>query len=968
MRQTIKGLFAILLLAAGLQASWGFALLGPTGNGGDSWQTATIGYNLAYGDESQQTSPGGPVFLGDIGGPKNIGEEYRRNTSKVYYAYDASFFGFFGTNGAAAADGAYAIMNNLTNVSSYSSDLSEFPLTSQHFNYTAQHFFLTDIKSVTLHLLIEQMGLADPERFTWTLAERDLLPGTSCPSGDIYLVLQRNFDISPTALSTLQYSAYVNSVLYSYFIVENCSGPNPLAYTVPFTTDPDAEEFTSVAANNGDGFGAAYFSYGGGLQVGGFYSGLTRDDVAGLRYLLRAGNINTENVAAGSLLLTTNLPPPQLLTTLSYGLFISQLTNDPATLQALYPDLQITSSTTNFALTNITFTIPTYTNFPGTTVTNFQSPSFSVLLTNYDLSLFLSLARTSSPAAMLALYPQLVILSSPVLYYTNFPTPNVSTYLTNAYGSPYPAVPVQVTVTNGYSPNIFPVYDYTFGNLVTNYYSSSNRVTIQTISVTNYTGSPYGSPVSSNATSVIKVLTNNISGDFFLIPTNWCGYKVFQKVWEQKIPSYTNVLTASGTTNTLGAAQFTQNTIMYYTNRIWAVEPGVCEPALIFTTNEVSLVLTNYQYTFGNLYTNPPTQQYTNTLVTITVTNIGVTGTNQAGTLTTNVVTTTNLIAGLPSGDFFIIPAAWTCGFAIEQVVKTNVVGTTNTVSTPVPPGVVDIGQQYSITTVSIYTNHVLLIQPYLCQLSSNAPALREGMERIQFVRANFDSLVGQYFQPITNIYTMVKVTNSQPVTEYYERIITQPDILMTADNFIGGNTFNGSVSRNIIFDTSQVLPNLAGPGVINSPVSFNYNKIGNAFRNGPILDQGATNTTLAEFTHYQTMAWASFDGSTNDPVVYPDGTSIQNLENQILVQLTPASLANGTNGVAYPATQFTATGGSFTPRFTWLASGLPAGLTMSSDGIISGTPGQTGTFNVTIQLTDSTSRKVQWNYSITIQ
>lgn len=966
MRQKIQILIPIILLAAGLQASWGFALLGPTGNGGDSWQTAVIGYNLAYTDESSPITPGGPVFLGDIGGPKNIGEEYRRNTSKVYYSYDASYLGFFGLSGADAADGAYAIMNNLTNVSSYSSDLSEFPLTSQHFNYQAQSLFLTDLKSVTLHLLVEQMGLAAPERFTWTLAERFVPPG--CPITTLYLVVQRNFDVSPTALNQLQYSSYVNGVLYSYFIVEFCSPPNPLAFTVPFAVDPAAEEYTSVAANNGDGFGGALFSFGGGLQVGGFYTGLTRDDVAGLRYLLRAGNINTENVAAGSQLLTTNFPPPQLVTTLSYGLFISQLTNDPATLQGLYPDLEITSSTTNFALTNITVVTPTYTNFPGATVTNYLSPNLYVVLTNYDLALFSSLVKTSSPAALLALYPQLDIISSTVVGITNIPIPNVVTYLTNYVGSPVGSPPIQVTVTNSFSPNFYPFYSYVFGNIVTNVFSVSNKVVVQTVSVTNITGAPFGSPQSTNITTVNKTITNGISGDFFIIPTNWCGYQVFSKIFEQKTPSFTNALVAVTTTNSFGVAQFTQNTISYYTNRIWAFLPGVCEPALIYTTNQASIILTNYQYTFGNLYTNLPTQQFTNTLVTITTTNIGACPGNPDGTLCTNVTTVATVATNVPSGDFFIVPAGWTCGFAIQQVVKTNQVGTTNTVVTQVPPGVTNIGQQYSITTISTYTNHVLLIQPYICQLAADPAALRQGVERIQFVRANFDSLIGQFFQPITNTYTMIRVTNSQPVTETLQRIITRPDILMTADNQIAGNTFNGSVTRNIAFDTANVLPNLAGPGVINSPVTFSYNKIGDAFRNGPIVLLGSTNAILSQLTHYPTLAWGSFDSSTNDPVVYPNGTSIQNLENQILVQLAPASLADGTVGVAYPATTFTATGGSFTPPFTWQAAGLPAGMTMSSGGTISGTPQQSGTYNVTIQLTDSNSRSVHWNYSINIQ
>src|SRR5476651_165915 len=142
MRPMIKRFFSMMLLAAGLQSGWGFSLLGPTGNGlpgaGDTWQTATIGYNLAYLDESSIFTPGGPVFLGDVGGPKNIGEEYRRNVATLYYTCDANFLGFFGSNGVAAVDGAFAIMNSLTNVNSYSSDLSEFPLASQQFNFQAQ--------------------------------------------------------------------------------------------------------------------------------------------------------------------------------------------------------------------------------------------------------------------------------------------------------------------------------------------------------------------------------------------------------------------------------------------------------------------------------------------------------------------------------------------------------------------------------------------------------------------------------------------------------------------------------------------------------------------------------------------------------------------------------------------------------------------------------------------------------------
>ncbi|MGA3285740.1 MAG: hypothetical protein ABSD57_14945, partial [Verrucomicrobiota bacterium] len=65
------------------------------------------------------------------------------------------------------------------------------------------------------------------------------------------------------------------------------------------------------------------------------------------------------------------------------------------------------------------------------------------------------------------------------------------------------------------------------------------------------------------------------------------------------------------------------------------------------------------------------------------------------------------------------------------------------------------------------------------------------------------------------------------------------------------------------------------------------------------------------------------FDGTTNDPVVYPNGSSIQNLASQILIQIysTPSTLPAATNGFPYIGAQFSATGGE-TP-YTWsLGSG----------------------------------------------
>jgi hypothetical protein len=68
----------------------------------------------------------------------------------------------------------------------------------------------------------------------------------------------------------------------------------------------------------------------------------------------------------------------------------------------------------------------------------------------------------------------------------------------------------------------------------------------------------------------------------------------------------------------------------------------------------------------------------------------------------------------------------------------------------------------------------------------------------------------------------------------------------------------------------------------------------------------------------------------------------------------TTSPLPEGKVGDAYPATTLVATGGK-TP-YTWTATGLPAGLTCSAAGVITGTPTASGDFSVNATVTDSFS------------
>ncbi len=928
------------LLAVSLVSARGFALLGPTGNGGDNWQIGAIGYPLG----------------GDIGSPKNFGEGYRLNTPVLYYACDANFLTYFGSNGLAAVDSAFAILNNLTNVDSYSRDLSEFPLYSQHANYLAQSLDLRDLKSITLGTVFEEMGLADPVQYTWTLRSRIHVGNIGCPVGEEYLVVQRNFDINLD--QPVVYTPYVNDTLYYYIIEEGCAAG---AITEPLPADPFALVNTPVAA-----FAGTF------IDDGYFYTGLTRDDVAGLRYLYSSNNIVMEATATGSLQLQTNSAPPELLTTQPFGVLLSGVqTNPPATIQTNFPGLEIGSSTnyfTNVITTNISIY---YTNSPGPSVTNYQPVGQNSLVTTLDLRLFNMQAATNSPAQMLALYPGLVIASD-TAYWTNIPTPNLVYTYQPAYGYPAGYVKV-VTTTNGFTPNYFLFYTYQFGNIYTNSYSSNSYNTIQTIAVQTPNGSPVGTPGQTNITTT-TILIHQPSGEFFIINTNWCGFKIVQTLGSQVMISTSNTVAL---TNYVGGVLYngTQTTTTGFTNHTYVVEPGVCEPALYYSTNYTTNIVVAYQYNYGNIVTNFYTNNTTETILT---TNIGACSNGLDGTLCTNVTQQQVVLTNVASGDFYIPGTNW-CGYTILTNMQTTPVYTTNTIVATIPAGITNIGQQYTVTTISVYTNHIFLVAPLTCTALPDQSTLRAGIENVKYVRANYDSLISQLFQPITNTYTMftVNVTNGLPVTQYLRRIVTVPDIKFTARDAAG---FNGgyALTRNVNYNQANILPGLAGPGTLNPSITITYNRSTPFYYNSyalAVLNTNAFFTVPSETNQINFYSWGSFDFSTNPPIVYPNGNSIVNLENQLLVNITPPppTLPDATNNVVYPITTFSASGGSFQPPFTWSVitnqGVLPMGLNLSSAGTISGTPtnNPVGTYDFVVQLTDSLLRTVSWNYSINV-
>ena len=108
--------------------------------------------------------------------------------------------------------------------------------------------------------------------------------------------------------------------------------------------------------------------------------------------------------------------------------------------------------------------------------------------------------------------------------------------------------------------------------------------------------------------------------------------------------------------------------------------------------------------------------------------------------------------------------------------------------------------------------------------------------------------------------------------------------------------------------------------------------------------DNSRTKHTLVRFTDL------AVDNNLNLEV-YEDGEDVETLNSLTALDITTTTLAAGTGGVAYEET-LEAEGGN--APYVWTTeSTLPAGITLSTDGVLSGTPTETGTFTLTITVTD---------------
>lgn len=357
MATLMKKLMVVAALAVTACTIQAFSLMGPWA----TWQTSTIGYQL-----TTVIVGGEPFVYRDSGGPMGLREGYRVNIPVLTYAFDKTFMETYGEEGVKEVERAFETVNR-TFAEMYSSEdyLESVPTQVTRYNYRAMSLGLLDVYSYTLAGLLERMGLASPERFCWTLRDIEVSGEMEDPNGnvvpDIYYTIRRNYD--PLTLET---TPYVNGTLYSYRIIPGVIVDDSGTWihdAVEIVSDPSAIAYSSVAGGVMGGLNQ-------GFSVNGVYfTGLSRDDVGGLRWLYSPSNYAFESMPMGenssAAIMAPQYDDPIIVTNIDLAQFlidVEMTTNTQAEVEALYPGLNITGRTWTNVLVNRTNYI--YTNSP----------------------------------------------------------------------------------------------------------------------------------------------------------------------------------------------------------------------------------------------------------------------------------------------------------------------------------------------------------------------------------------------------------------------------------------------------------------------------------------------------------------------------------------------------------------------------------------------------------------------------
>jgi len=165
--------------------------------------------------------------------------------------------------------------------------------------------------------------------------------------------------------------------------------------------------------------------------------------------------------------------------------------------------------------------------------------------------------------------------------------------------------------------------------------------------------------------------------------------------------------------------------------------------------------------------------------------------------------------------------------------------------------------------------------------------------------------------------------------------------------------TLNLAYSQNIVATGTSAISYSLSSGPL--PTGLTLNNAG-LLSGTPLLHPGVYpfNVVATNLSGTSTLACSITIGTTAPPVVIPNPS------------ISSCPLSGVTTGSAYSQT-LSATGGSGTLTYSVLSGSLPAGLTLASTGVLSGTASTAGSSSFTLQVADTGSRTGTLACAITV-
>jgi len=172
---------------------------------------------------------------------------------------------------------------------------------------------------------------------------------------------------------------------------------------------------------------------------------------------------------------------------------------------------------------------------------------------------------------------------------------------------------------------------------------------------------------------------------------------------------------------------------------------------------------------------------------------------------------------------------------------------------------------------------------------------VRGGAGKLSFLELSYDSILGQFIEPVNISYDDNVFATNRFHTLRVVRNVTAPDIVISADDLFnepfdwGGppaDLFNQGVVGVNYQNSDPGTPQDAGSGLVESAtMSFNTTRLfGQVGLWSDPLNAWFDEEGLGLFPNAPLgIIWASFDGSTEEPYIYPQGVDFEELEQLIM-------------------------------------------------------------------------------------